>query len=129
MHEHRPSSSEYTDTANALCYRFPSFSFPPLNSPVITDINKCILYKTMYKFHSTLSLNRRRSLARALPFTFTPKYKIIVDSSSFFFSFFFKTRPDNLSQFAQDTNVVRPSVVIINVIGFTKRGTTRAIYI
>lgn len=36
-----------------LVLSFPPFFLPPLNSPVITDINKCILYKTMYKFHST----------------------------------------------------------------------------
>jgi len=38
-----------------LMLSFLLFFLPPLNSPIITDINKCILYKTMYKFHSTRS--------------------------------------------------------------------------
>lgn len=98
MHEHRPSSSKYIDTANALCYRFLRFFLPPLNSPVITDINKCILYKTMYKFHSTHSPSTADDDSRAL-FSFTPKYKIIVDLSSFSF-FFFPSKRDNRLRFA-----------------------------
>lgn len=43
-----------------LMLSFPLFFLPPLNSPVITDINKCILYKTMYKLFRHAPPNRRR---------------------------------------------------------------------
>lgn len=134
MHEHRPSSSEYTDIANALCYRFLPFFLPSLNSPVITDINKCILYKTMYKFHSTRSPPRTADDdSRALPFTFTPKYKIIVDLPFFLFFVFSFFQNAARQSFAICARYYRtpcvPRFLIVKMTGSTKRGTIRAIYI
>lgn len=68
--------------------------FIPLNSSVITDINKCILYKTMYKFPFKLHPRLLTTTRAHSSFTFMPKYKIIVDLLFFFFfsSHFFPSK-------------------------------------
>lgn len=105
--------------------------FIPLNSSVITDINKCILYKTMYKFPFKLHPRLLTTTRAHSSFTFMPKYKIIVDLLFFLFFFlsFFslKTRSDTRSRSAQSTSCV--SVLIVDTIGSSRRGTTSAIYI
>lgn len=70
-----------------LTLSLPSLFFlPPLNSPVITDINKGILYKTMYKFHSTRSpFNTVDDDSRALPFYIYAKVQNNSRLPSFFF--------------------------------------------
>lgn len=59
-------------------------------SLVITDINKCIFYKTMYTLHSHTFKPPTTTLARTLV---TPKYKIIADIFFRFFSFYFFSLP------------------------------------
>lgn len=111
-----------------------SLLFIPLNSPVITDINKCILYKTMYKFHSSYILNCRRRLARTLVFYIYAKVQNNSRPPLFFlfFSLFFPFPSKRGQTLVRDPRKARraPRFLIVDTIGSTRtRNDPRAIYI